>query len=79
MIKEALEAIINDERDLTEDEAAATMEEIFSGEVTPAQLSAFLIGLRMKGESVDEIAGMARVMRDRALGIRRPEYLRGTA
>lgn len=69
MIREAIEAIVNDERDLTEDEAAAVMDEIFSGEVTPAQLSAFLIGLRMKGEAVDEIAGMARVMRDRALQV----------
>src|SRR4051812_37178469 len=69
MIREAIEAIINDERDLSEDEAAAVMEEIFSGEATPAQLSAFLIALRMKGESVDEIAGMARVMRDRALQV----------
>ena len=70
MIKEAIEAVINDERDLSEDEAATVMEEIFSGEVTPAQLSAFLIGLRMKGESVDEIVGMARVMRERALQVK---------
>jgi len=70
VIKQAIEAIVNDERDLTEDEAAAAMEDIFSGEVTPAQLAAFLIGLRMKGESVDEIAGMARVMRDRALQVK---------
>jgi anthranilate phosphoribosyltransferase len=70
VIREAINAIINDERDLTEDEAAAAMQEIFSGEVTPAQLGAFLIGLRMKGESVDEIAGMARVMRDLALQVK---------
>jgi anthranilate phosphoribosyltransferase len=70
MIKEAIEAIVNDERDLTEDEAAAVMQEIFTGEVTPAQLAAFLVGLRMKGEAVDEIAGMARVMRDHALQVK---------
>jgi anthranilate phosphoribosyltransferase len=69
MIREAIEAIVNDERDLTEDEAADVMREIFSGEVTPAQLAAFLVGLRMKGEAVDEIAGMARVMRDHALQV----------
>jgi anthranilate phosphoribosyltransferase len=70
MIKEAIEAIVNDERDLTEDEAAAVMQEIFTGEATPAQLAAFLVGLRMKGEGVDEIAGMARVMRDHALHVK---------
>ena len=66
MIKEAIEAIVNDERDLTEEEAAAVMQEIFAGEATPAQVAAFLVGLRMKGEAVDEIAGMARVMRDKS-------------
>ena len=70
MIKEAIEAIVNDERDLTEDEAAAVMQEIFTGEATPAQLAAFLVALRMKGEAVDEIAGMARVMREHALQVK---------
>src|SRR3972149_7054706 len=66
-IREALDALVNECRDLTEDEAADTMREILSGEATPAQLGAFLIALRLKGETVDEIAGMARVMRDREL------------
>src|ERR1700687_3221176 len=70
MIREAIEAIVNDERDLTEEEAAAAMEEIFAGEATPAQVAAFLVGLRMKGEAVDEITGMARVMRDHALQVK---------
>jgi anthranilate phosphoribosyltransferase len=70
MIKEAIEAIVNDERDLTEEEAGAAMEDIFAGEATPAQVAAFLVGLRMKGEAVDEIAGMARVMRDHALQVK---------
>jgi anthranilate phosphoribosyltransferase len=69
MIREAIDAIINQGRSLSEEEAAAVMEEIMSGEATPAQLAAFLIGLRVKGETVEEIAGMARVMRDKALHV----------
>lgn len=51
---------------LTEEQAAAAMEQIMTGEATPAQFGAFVTALRLKGETVDEIAGMARVMRDRA-------------
>jgi anthranilate phosphoribosyltransferase len=69
MIREALDALINQERHLTEDEAAAAMEEVMAGETTPAQLGALLTALRMRGETVDEIAGMARVMRERALHV----------
>jgi anthranilate phosphoribosyltransferase len=69
MIREAIDAIINKGRSLSEEEAAAIMEEIMSGEATPAQLAAFLIGLRVKGETVEEIAGMARVMREKALRV----------
>jgi anthranilate phosphoribosyltransferase len=69
IIREALDALINQRRDLTEAEAAATMREVLCGEATPAQLSAFLIGLRLKGETVDEITGMARVMREHALRV----------
>ena len=68
-VKPAIEAIVNDRRDLTEEEAAAAMREIFSGESSPTLLSALLIGLRMKGETVDEIAGMARAMREYALTV----------
>jgi anthranilate phosphoribosyltransferase len=69
MIREAIDAIVNDGRSLSEEEAAAVMEEIMSGEATPAQLAAFLVALRLKGETVEEIAGMARVMRAKALRV----------
>ena len=62
MIREAISVAVA-ARDLTEQQAAAVMEEIMSGEATPAQLAAFLTALRLKGETVDEIVGMARVMR----------------
>jgi len=65
MIREAISAAVA-ARDLTENEAADVMEEIMSGEATPAQLAAFLTALRLKGETVDEITGMARVMRAKA-------------
>lgn len=65
MIREAISALVA-ARDLSEEEAALVMEEILSGEATPAQLAAFLTALRMKGETAEEIAGMARVMRSKA-------------
>jgi anthranilate phosphoribosyltransferase len=68
MIREAIATVVSG-RDLTEDEAAAAMTEIMSDEATPSQISALLVALRMKGESVDEIAGMVRVMREKALRI----------
>ena len=68
MIREAIAKAAGRE-DLTEVEAAAVMEELLSGEATPAQVGALLTALRMKGESVDEIVGMARVMREKALRV----------
>ena len=69
MIREAIDALVTHRRDLTEDESAAAMADIMDGEATPAQIGAFLTALRLKGETVDEITGMARVMRDRALRV----------
>ena len=68
-IHDAISALINDRRDLSEDEAADAMDDVFRGDATPALLSAFLVALRMKGETVDEIAGMARTMRDHSLRV----------
>jgi anthranilate phosphoribosyltransferase len=68
-IREAINAIVNQRRHLTEEEAAAVMDEIMAGQATPALLGAFLIALRLKGETVEEITGMARVMRQHALRV----------
>lgn len=56
---------------LSEDEAAVVMEEIMTGSATPAQMGAFLTALRLRpgGETVEEIAGMARVMREKAVQV----------
>lgn len=69
MISEAIKKITSFEN-LTFNEAKAAMDDIFSGNATPAQISAFLIGLKMKGETIDEIGGCAATMRDKADGIR---------
>ncbi|MDP3061729.1 MAG: anthranilate phosphoribosyltransferase, partial [Chloroflexota bacterium] len=68
MIREAIERAVSG-RDLTLEEAAQVMREIMEGQATPAQLGAFLVALRLKGETADEIAGMARVMREKALRV----------
>jgi anthranilate phosphoribosyltransferase len=49
--------------DLTEGEAARAMESIMRDEATPSQIAGFIVALRVKGETVDEIAGLARTMR----------------
>ncbi len=65
MIKEALGKII-EKKDLTEQEMVAVMQEIMSGEATQAQIGSFITALRMKGETIEEIVGAARVMREKA-------------
>ena len=72
MIREGIDAVMA-RRNLTEAEAIAVMTEIMEGQATPAQIAAFIVGLRMKGETVEEITGCARVMRDKATLIRTPE------
>lgn len=69
MIKDAIAKVV-ERIDLTEAEMVEVMSEIMGGEATPAQIGAFIAALRMKGETVAEITGAARVMRDRATPIR---------
>ena len=64
-MQEAIKAV-TERRDLTAQEMSDTMRLIMTGEATPAQVGGFLIGLRMKGESIDEIAAAAGVMRELA-------------
>jgi anthranilate phosphoribosyltransferase len=69
LIVEAVRALA-DRRDLTRIEAAAAMEAIMSGAATAAQIAAFLMALRMKGETVEELIGFAQVMRQKAVQVR---------
>ncbi len=68
-IREAIDAVVSGQS-LNMDEAAAVMRQIMQGEATPAQLGSFLTALRLKGESTEEIAGMATVMREFSLKVR---------
>lgn len=65
MIRQALQQALAGEN-LSEQEAYAVMDYIMTGQATEAQIAGWLIALRMKGETVDEITGFARAMRDRA-------------
>ena len=64
-IKEALNRIVA-QLDLTTEEMQAVMREIMTGQCTDAQIGAFLMGMRMKSETIDEIVGAASVMRELA-------------
>ena len=63
MILEALHKIANHRQSLSREEARAVMEEVLRGETTDAQIAALLVGLHMKGETVEEIVGFAEAIR----------------
>jgi anthranilate phosphoribosyltransferase len=72
LVRRALATIV-DGGTLSMDEAHAAMGAVMDGEATPAQLAAFLMGLRMRGETADELAGFAGAMRDRVVRVDAPE------
>ncbi len=69
MIVEALADLLEG-RSLDRSRSRAVMDEIMRGEATPAQIGGFLVALRVKGETVDEIAGCAEAMREHVLPVR---------
>lgn len=66
---------LTDKKSLTRKEAAEAMGHLMQGQATPVQIAAFLTALRMKGETVDEIAGCAEAMRAAAIPVRRVSKL----
>ncbi len=68
MIKEAIARVVRAE-DLREAEMMAVMTEVMEGQATPAQIAAFITALRIKGETVEETTGAARIMRQKATRI----------
>jgi anthranilate phosphoribosyltransferase len=68
MIREAIATLVSG-HSLAADEAAQVMEEIMQGKATPAQFGAFVTALRLKGETADEIAGLAMTMRANAIPV----------
>jgi anthranilate phosphoribosyltransferase len=69
MMESALAQLL-DGRDLTRAETRRVMDTIMSGGATPAQIGGFLVALRLKGETADEIAGAAEAMRDHVVAVR---------
>ncbi len=67
-IQQALESLI-ERKDLQAADMESVMRQVMTGEATPAQIGGFLIALRMKGETVEEVAAAARVMRALASGV----------
>ena len=68
MIKEAITLLVS-RQSLTMEQAGEVMEEIMQGKATPAQFGAFVTALRLKGETVDEITGLAKTMRAKAIPV----------
>jgi anthranilate phosphoribosyltransferase len=71
-VRAALSAVIEGGV-LSMDEARAAMGSVMDGEATPSQLAALLVALRMRGETIDELAGFAAAMRDRVTRVDAPE------
>jgi anthranilate phosphoribosyltransferase len=69
LLTDAIDALASG-RDLSLDTAAAVLSEIMSGNASEIQIAGFLIALRTKGETVEELAGLARTMRERAARVR---------
>jgi anthranilate phosphoribosyltransferase len=69
VIKDALARLLEGE-DLSRSESRLVMDSIMSGEATPAQIGGFLVALRLKGETADEIAGAAEAMRDHVIPVK---------
>lgn len=68
VLTKAIDALAN-RRDLSSDETSEVLAEIMHGEASEVEISAFLIALRTKGETVEELAGLARTMRELASGV----------
>ena len=73
MIKDAINLLVKG-KDLSEEEMTGSMRDIMEGQATDAQIASFLTALRIKGETVREITGAAKVMREKAKKIKAPEY-----
>ncbi|MBI5740262.1 MAG: anthranilate phosphoribosyltransferase [Nitrospirae bacterium] len=73
MIKEAINILAHG-KDLTESEMTGAMKDIMEGNATDAQIASFLTALRMKGETVEEITGAVKVMREKVTKIKAPMY-----
>ena len=69
MIRESIDTVVSGQS-LSMEDASLVMREIMGGEATPAQLGVFLIAMVLKGETTQEIAGMAKVMREMALHVK---------
>ncbi|MCL0044297.1 anthranilate phosphoribosyltransferase [Dehalococcoidia bacterium] len=74
MIREAIDSLVQG-KNLSEDEAAQAMNEMMDGKASPAQIAAFITALRIKGETVGEITGMARTMREKSLKVSTDGFL----
>ena len=74
MLKDAIALLVSGQS-LSVEQAANVMEEIMTGEATPAQIGAFVTALRIKGETVAEITGLARTMRAKAVPVNTGEMM----